>query len=658
MKSKLTLLFLAATTLPLQALFSQENPNQLDPVTVTASMNPIQTSRTGRNVFVIKGERFTHLPVRSVDELLRFLPGVEMQMRGPMGSQGDIVLRGGTFQQVLVLLDGLRLNDPNTGHFSGYIPIAPAEIDRIEILKGASSAIYGSEAVGGVIHIITHSFAARQPSAASTSLQADATAGEYSLLGFNGGGHFNTEKTAVSGGFLLNHSDGQPQRGTRGFLNNQTASLSATRFLAGNWKISARAAYDNRDFGAQNFYTTFVSDTAEETVTSWWTQLQVQRQGKKDRLTLDLGYKHLNDRFLYNSASIANNSKSELLQALLREDISLGATSTLTAGVQLLNKQIASNDRGNHNLTQAGAFLVLHQSIGDKWSLSPALRADWNQRSGWELIPQLNASYRSNNWQLRASAGKTTREADFTERYNNYNKALVTGGRIGNPDLQAEHSFSYEAGADRWVSNNLKLSATFFQRFHKRLIDWNNTPYADMPRKENLSPTGTYALAANIGKVNTRGAELEFQYQLFGHNTGAGSDTTRRSSAASNSPGQLWASGGLTWLESSTDGSQPSLYLSSHARILTNFNLVYGYRAFQLSLGALYKHRQPSEAKAINASVSPDYFLLNTKLQAFVWQRKLSVYVQVDNILDRQYQDLLGSVMPGRWVMGGLVFRK
>ena len=133
----------------------------LDPVSISASLKPINVSKTGRNIVIIKGEEFNKLPVHTVDDLLRYLPGIEVQARGPMGSQSDIVIRGGTFQQVLVVLDGLRLNDPNSGHFTGYIPIAPSEIDRIEIVKGASSAIYGSEAVGGVIHIITNTFAAK-----------------------------------------------------------------------------------------------------------------------------------------------------------------------------------------------------------------------------------------------------------------------------------------------------------------------------------------------------------------------------------------------------------------------------------------------------------------------------------------------------------------
>ena len=169
----------------------------LDPVTITTSLTPEKASKTGRNLLTIKGERFYSLPVHSVDELLRYLPGVEVQARGPMGAQSDIVLRGGTFQQVLVILDGVRLNDPNTGHFTSYIPIAPAEIERIEILKGASSAVYGSEAVGGVIHIITKTFDAKKGVNKSNAV-AQITGGEYGLFNANAGGYFSNGTTPES----------------------------------------------------------------------------------------------------------------------------------------------------------------------------------------------------------------------------------------------------------------------------------------------------------------------------------------------------------------------------------------------------------------------------------------------------------------------------
>ncbi|MBO9684670.1 MAG: TonB-dependent receptor, partial [Flavisolibacter sp.] len=505
------------TSIIISRVVAQEKSSELDPVTVTASINPEKASQTGRDLVVIKGERFANLPVHSIDELLRYLPGIEMQSRGPLGSQSDIVIRGGTFQQVLVIVDGLRLNDPNSGHFASYFPIAPAEIDRIEILKGASSAVYGSEAVGGVVHIITKTFAAKNTS----SLQkqhlnaiAQVTGGEYDFLNLNVGGFFDNGTTSVAAGLLTNTTSGQAQRGIRGFVHNNTASFSFNHHINQQWEVKFRTAYDSRKFAAQNFYTTFASDTADEKVTSFWNQLGIVRSGKKDRLSFNVGFKDLDDEYKFNSASAANKSNSKLIQALLTDEWKVQEKTTITSGLQFIRKKIASNDRGKHEVDQAAAFAVLNQQLGDNFFLNPALRVEWNERSGWELIPQANISYRIPKLQLRASAGKTIRDADFTERFNNYNKTFVASGRIGNPDLTAEHSFSYEGGADFFVSNNLKLSGTFFQRYHTDLIDYVPTPFADMPRKINLSPTGSYALAKNISKVTTTGAEAEVQYSM------------------------------------------------------------------------------------------------------------------------------------------------
>src|SRR6476646_1067366 len=110
---KKLVLFSCAIFFAFTLVKAQDSSFSLNPVTVTASLKPVKASNTGRNLLVIEGERFRNLPVNSVDELLRYLPGIEVQARGPMGMQSDIVLRGGTFQQVLVILDGLRLNDPN-----------------------------------------------------------------------------------------------------------------------------------------------------------------------------------------------------------------------------------------------------------------------------------------------------------------------------------------------------------------------------------------------------------------------------------------------------------------------------------------------------------------------------------------------------------------
>jgi iron complex outermembrane receptor protein len=305
--------------------------------------------------------------------------------------------------------------------------------------------------------------------------------------------------------------------------------------------------------------------------------------------------------------------------------------------LQFISKRISSNDRGKHRVDQAAAFAILNQQLSTKIFISPAIRAEWNETSGWEFVPQLNFSYRAAQFQLRASGGKTIRDADFTERYNNYNKAFVASGRIGNPDLVAENSWSYEAGVDYFMNKELKLSASFFKRHHSQLIDYVVTPYSQMPRTINLSPTGTYALAKNISKVNTTGVETELQYvkNLEG----------RR---------QLWATVGFVWLESKSSEATTSFYINSHARFLTNFNLHYIIKRLSFTINGIYKNRTPQTSSAAIAKVSSDYFLLNAKIEAMIVEKYLSAFVQADNVFDREYADLLGAQMPGRWLMGGI----
>ena len=106
---------------------------QQDSLIVTATNTQQVLTQTGRNIITIPGTTYNKLAINSVDELLRYVAGIEVQQRGVQGSQSDVLIRGGTFQQVLILIDGIRLNDPLTGHFNGNIPIHPNAIHHIEI---------------------------------------------------------------------------------------------------------------------------------------------------------------------------------------------------------------------------------------------------------------------------------------------------------------------------------------------------------------------------------------------------------------------------------------------------------------------------------------------------------------------------------------------
>ncbi|CAN5492166.1 TonB-dependent receptor [soil metagenome] len=609
---------------------------QLQEITVTSSIIPTEASRTGRNINVIMGEAFAKLPVNSVEELLRYVPGLEVQSRGPMGAQSDFVIRGGTFQQVLVILDGLRLNDPNSGHFTSYIPITPAQIDRIEVLKGASSALYGSDAVGGVINIITKAFAAKAKQ--KSTLNGQIAGGEYGLFNINAGGSYSTKNTNLDAGVLSNNALGQPQRGINGYFHNTTVSAGVNHRLGKSWSAGLRSSYDSRDFAAQNFYTTFLSDTAREKVTTSWNQIRLAHEGVNNKFMVQAGYKEVNDNYKFSSVSLANQSKSTLIQSLVTYEHSFNERTSLIGGLQFQQRKISSNDRGEHAINQAAVFVLLRQSIGRRLTVSPALRLDNDERSGTELVPQLNISYATSNLQLRGSVGKTIRQADFTERYNNYNKVLVTSGRIGNPDLFAEQSISYETGADYWLAgNSIKLSGTLFQQRFSKLIDYVTTPYNDMPRKDNLTPAGTYALARNISDVVTSGAEIDVFYKQ-----------------PLTSGANVFSTMGLIVLNSDAPGGTPSLYLSSHARFLMNFTAGYGTDRYSISATGVYKTRGRQEASAINAQLSSEYFVMNLKGEYFIVRNKFSGFIQVDNLFDEKYSDVLGAVMPGRWIMAGI----
>lgn len=612
-----------------------QNAVDLNPVTITATRAPQKISETGRNISVIAGDQFQHLPVSSIDELLKYVPGVEVQSRGPMGAQSDIVMRGGTFQQVLVLIDGIKLNDPLTGHFSSYTPVAPFEIERIEILRGPAAAIYGAEAVGGVINIITKTFNQFNKEK-NTSGNVNITAGEYKLLNADAGMRITGNKINAAIGLLSNNTGGQLLRGdNRGYLHNHTLSGSIAFALKKNWQLSLRSSIDKRDFAAQNFYTTFASDTATEKVNSWWNQVQLKKQTEKSTRQFDVLYKQAHDNYLYNPASIANDNRSNLLILQYLYATTLNKYVTLNIGTQLDRRGITSNDRGDH-ATHHGAVFGTALFNVNKFRISPGLRGDWDENYGAVLLPQLNTAYLLKNITLRANAGKAIRSADFTERFNNYNKKNLASGTVGNPDLGTENSWSYEAGADVYLASSLKLSATGFYRDQNNVIDYVATPYEDMPRKENLVPGSTYALAKNLKKVTTKGIETELSFQHSFSKTN-----------------NLYITTGVTFLKSASSDGVASFYIISHARTLIQSTFIYSNKKINLATNFVYKNRGAQQASAINASLSKDYFLLNAKL-SYRFCSMAGIFISVNNITDIHYSDLLGSIMPGRWTTGGL----
>ena len=605
---------------------------QLSEVVVTASMLPQQEKETGRNIVSIKGSSLQNLPISSIDELLKYLPGIETQQRGPAGTQSNIIIRGGTFQQVLVIIDGIRINDPLTGHFNSYIPLHPEDINRIEIIKGAASAIYGSDAIGGVVNIITNGLQQKN----NHKLSVGSKWGSYNSRSNNFWWGVQKEKWKLSVSSQQNKADGENLRGTSGYYNNSFYAANFNYAFASNWKLHILYANDSRDFNAQNFYTTFKSDTASEIVKSNWTQMGLSKQYTHKIVKFDVAYKNLSDRFRFNPAGSFNENKTSLFVAQGSVQFTCNTNHQIVTGAQWIHKKIRSNDRGNHDLAHGAAFLIATHKLPKNIFINESLRIDWDQNYGWIIIPQINGSWVNGNLTTRASIGKGVRDADFTERYNNYNKSIVTSGSIGNPYLQAEKSWSYELGADYRMGPNFKWGATLFMRDQNNLIDWTPTPYPMMPRQSNLVINGSYSLATNVSSVKTKGIETDLTY-----NKKWGEDY------------ELNLSTGLVWLSSTSPNKTPSFYISSHARFLWNEQIIFRARKLQLSVNSVYKIRNTQTASAINATLSPNYFLVNSKCAYLFNKRKGNVFLEVTNLTNTAYSDLLGAIMPSRWIAAG-----
>lgn len=614
----------------------QQTATILDPITVTSSSIETRASKTGRNITVITSKEISQLPVRTPDELLRFLPGIDVQTRGVLGAQSDISMRGGTFQQVLVILDGLRLNDPNTGHFSGYIPVVLDEIEKIEILKGASSGIFGSDAVGGVIYITTKSFA-KQKVAGKRGI-INVAGGDLGLLSSSGYYSVSNPTNHFQISALRNRADGPKQRGINGYMQEDAFSFALSK-QKNNWQTSFRTAYNERAFAAQNFYTSFVSDTAVEKVKIFWNQFNASYQKNKDQLTVYAGFKNTEDNYKFSSVSSANSSFSNLFQFNTIYTRLETEQTKFSLGAQYIGRNIRSNDRGRHTVNQLAVYGILQHAFNNRFITNTSLRTEYTDNAGWIFVPQVNLSYQLNQLQLRASAGYAYRNADFTELYNNYNRTGVRSGSIGNPNLSAEKSMNYELGFD-WTSHQLgKWSFSLFSRDSRDLIDWSLTAYADMPRKENLVVNGNYFLAKNQNRITFSGLEIDYMLEK-----------------KLNELNSIRLKTGLIWLNTESKEGPLSFYLSSAPKFLANFAAGIKIKNFDLSFTGLYKSRAAQNSNALLIPLSSQYFVMNTKVNIYFNKVKHVLFLQADNLLNQSINDFVGTPLPGRWLQGGFRF--
>lgn len=625
---------------------SAQQSFSLDTLLVQTTRIPLKSSETGRSINILTKEQIQQLPATTFYELLQTVCGVEVQSRGGFGVQGDIVMRGSTFSQVLVLIDGMKINDPLTGHFNCYVPVSNMEIERIEILKGAGASMYGPDAVGGVINIITKGFDSLKN---GTTSSGNINYGDNNLVSSTASVFHKSNKFYVGLGASINHSigdsilpvavnDSTTLEGYRNYFDIKNISLSAGFKINNLWELKVRSSILSSDFNARYFYTSYLSDKSTEMTSNWFNRIQLQRKTSTGSLLdINASYKRSSDEFLYTPTSDPNIHTMDFLNFTVNNSKEINEKLIFKSGIQADLRKIESNDRGNHSDYHFGAYLMgVYKS--NNLVLTTIAREDYDENYGFEFCPQINAAYNLPNLALRASAGRSIRAADYTERYNN-NIALKTYIRLGNPNLIAERGWSEEIGINYSPFKNILFKATIFSRQSSNIIDYILTNESDIDSDIGvLVPGANYTFAKNIKEVNVNGFELELNSKFL----------------ISENSTLNWQMG-YTFTDITNDTL--GIYLSSFAKHLVNAQLILNYNSFQFSISGLYKERTAQAAESISSNLESSYGLLNARVGYGLLDNKLSLNLQILNLLDKEYQNILGAKMPGRWLMGGISWR-
>lgn len=617
---------------------AQEIPHfTVDSVVIVSLHTPLGLHETGRSISVIKGKTLLVMPVGSADELFRYIPGMEANMRGMEGVQTDLSIRGSTFNQVLVLVDGMRINDPLTGHFNNDLPVSREEIERIEIVRGPASMVYGSDAVGGVVNIITHVFSTGKHQKGLNS-SGELAYGNRRNIASSVGIQTATERFLIRGGFTLNGCPSMPiSTGWNSHYDVRQATVSASRQIKDYTKISFRLTGFSKEFDARNFYTISSSDTAREAQKGYWVQTQLLRIGERSKTRITFSLRENHDDYLFNSLSPHNLHSThagtmQFIQTHRLKEI------TFTYGFQGHLRTIRSTDRGNHSEAQAGIFGNIVYKPIEKIVLVSGLRGELHETAGLQVIPQMSVSWKPGQWYLHASAGKSIRNPDFTERFVSTALPWLAPGRnLGNPNLLPEKSWTFDVGADRKLSDFVTAGVTLFSRNSRNLIDYILTNSREIPENSHLVADTNYFYANNVRYLTTHGLE--------GYLTGE-------------IPTGTWtfqATAGLMLLHSTNNENIITKYIANHAKQLVSGNFVIIHMPFTLSFSSIYKVRNnPEYARNINASLPESYVVFNSSLEWNLLNNKVSLRFITHNLTDIRYADILGAGMPRRWFSIGM----
>lgn len=448
-------------------------------VVVTASRVPLELSNVARTVDVMHAHDLQRLPVRSIQDALVFVPGVDLRTRGPYGAQSDVSIRGGSYEQTTMLLNGMRLTDPQTGHHQLNLPLAPLDIDRIEVVKGGASRLFGPGAMDGVVNIIP-----RIPTASSST---------GSVIGGDFGYLEGRASAALLTGDVHNVLSGQYVK-HNGYRQSTDLKLGSA-FLSGGLTtaettVNWLGGIVDKSFGAGLFYSPRFPDAWEHTLT-WLAGLRVATP-LSEIWTMSVAglYRTNTDEFLLKRDDPAfyrntHTTHSATVTALVTGTYSFA---TLTLGAEGGADNIVSSNLGDHDRVRGGVSAEIRAPLtSDVFATVGANITGFSDRTpgvGYGADLQWRPTV---DLRVFATVNRSFRIPTYTELY--YKDPTTRG----NAALLPEHAITAELGGSVLVEN-IEFRASGFIRNGRDLIDY-------------VLDTGNIYVAENIESVDIQGIE-------------------------------------------------------------------------------------------------------------------------------------------------------
>jgi len=639
-------------------LRAQSDTVTLKEIQVSSVANPVKFRKIPRQIGIISQKEIKNIPANSLGDLLQQAGGVDIRQRGAFGMQADLNLAGGSFDQALIMINGIPVNDPQTGHHNLDQPLNLNDVAKVEIVRGPSSRWFGPSAFSGAINIITK----RE---SGNNLTFGLRAGQYGLFS-------SSLLAGYSTGRVINQTSISGSRSNGYLINTDFKNLSVSHqsFLTlGTAKLNLQLGYAGKAFGANSFYTAKFPDQFEK-IKVMSAGLGVQGGGRLQYHGY-IRWRRLYDRFelfregknwyqreggwLVKGADSAGFHTpagffSYRKPNFHRTDVagaagSIGFRSAFgktAAGVSYQYDKILSNvlgdpmsdtlfstiDKGafyNHRKSRQQFNVFLNQLYQKQnFSISTGLNLFYDADYGFTLSPGFDISwFITGNLKTYISANRAIRLPTFTDLY------YQGPDHISNPLLKPEKTYGFSGGVQYFLKV-ITFSASLSYRLGYDIIDWiKETPDA---KWESM----------NLTRMNTLGVGFSFGYAPV--------------KTGSHFLESLRLNYNYLYSDKSASG-----YVSLYALDYLRHNLSIYLRHVivrRLSAGWTFSiQKRNGEYFDYTQNKKVPYstvFLLNTKIQYRI--PRFTFYVQANNILNQTYRDIGSVVMPGIWVTGGLQY--